>query len=348
MKPVPLSVVDELCYYFESGKATQRRWFSRKMKALSDEEQERVWQELERRGHKRPGTERTSRHYIVWTDAEWDKLTEHVWTLRKNNPAEPLLDMARRALPQFPKERQRVIRAAKEIEPLIERLKQRDELAAATTAEAQRLRQQVQQLTEQAAKLISSEEVLGTLTDAEVVERYGKRVLQIMTPDEVLCGYPVEALLSYVPNVELIAQAARVQAEALESQQGLAESIRELTAALRSRPASTPMPQRVITAARSTLPRVTVVGLLPAQQAEVESRLRGRAQFCFVDKNRTDGAAIPDNQDVILLAANFIGHGMQELARRKVGPQTRLVIHHGGISTIARKLDELLPRVVPA
>jgi hypothetical protein len=102
-----------------------------------------------------------------------------------------------------------------------------------------------------------------------------------------------------------------------------------------------PMP-RVNTVVK--LPRVAVVGLLPEQQRVVEAKLKGRATFNFVDKIR-QADAIPANQEIVVLAANFINHALQDQAKKKIaGTATKLVIHHGGIETMVRKLDALLPQ----
>lgn len=94
------------------------------------------------------------------------------------------------------------------------------------------------------------------------------------------------------------------------------------------------------------LPKVTIVGLLGVQQVKVAERLEGRANFNFVDKNRRVDA-IPVGQDVVLLAASFISHSMSAAAKKAVvGTSTRLVIHHGGVTAMVRKLDGILPPVI--
>lgn len=92
-------------------------------------------------------------------------------------------------------------------------------------------------------------------------------------------------------------------------------------------------------------PRVIVVGLLGHQQEEIEAQLGGRAQFHFVDKNRTNRNAIPANHDYIVLACNFINHALASLAKKTArGTRTKVVAHRGGVDTMVRKLDELLPK----
>ncbi len=99
------------------------------------------------------------------------------------------------------------------------------------------------------------------------------------------------------------------------------------------------------------LPKVTVIGLLSVQAQTVEDRLRGRAKFNFVPKSRTDnkggdGSCVPHNQDIIVLAAKFISHSIQDHTQKRVaGTNTKVIVHHGGVDMMIRRLDEHLPQL---
>lgn len=355
--PVPINWLDEIIGYYLSDKSGQKKWFTRKMNQLSEDEQNEVWKALEERGHRRPveeeTDERTPRLMIQWEETEWDQLTDIVWRARKNDPSETLIGLVKKAMSQFPEKRRRNIRVLKEIEPLQQRLQAKDEaiLASLEAYELAKLRIEELEVHQQAAP--SRDEVLGTLTDEEILQHYGQRVLHLYSPDEILRQYSPEVLLSNVQPADLAAQAIKTGVEMfLDTQKELVGAVRQLSATVeRQQPRtithgkpSMPMPRPI----GSKLPKVTVVGLLSNQQAKVEERLSGRANFNFVDKNRkADG--IPENQDVILLAANFISHAMQEAAKKRVnGTATRLIVHHGGVDMLVRKLDAILPQAVLA
>ena len=359
--PVPISWIDEIIGYFLSDKPGQKKWFTRKMNQLSEEEQDEVWSALQARGHSRPDEspqeteDRPARVQISWEDLEWDQLADLVWRARKNDPTETLIGLVKKVMPQFPENRRRNIRVLKEIEPLQERLQKRDEAILAALEDFEIAKLRIVELEDSQKNIPSRDEVLGTLTDEEILHHYGQRVLHLYSPDEILRQYPHEVLLSNVQPAELAAHTIKVGVEMfVENQRELVIAVRELTATVRQQPQPRttthgnkppiPMPRPIT----GKLPKVTVVGLLPNQQAKVEERLSGRANFNFVDKNRkADG--IPENQDVILLAANFISHAMQEAAKKRVsGTATKLIVHHGGVDMLVRKLDAILPQGVLA
>ncbi len=105
-------------------------------------------------------------------------------------------------------------------------------------------------------------------------------------------------------------------------------------------------PAAAATPAASRRLRVTVIGLLPAQARSLEEKLKGRATFRFVDKTlsgRRRSAAFAGRQDVIVLSADFIGHAIQDNARRAAaGTDCLVVIHHGCVAGMFRRLDALL------
>lgn len=368
--------IDELVSYYESGTISHKMWFSRKFNRLNAEQQEEIYKVLEGRGHQprerkqfRPRKAPTKQRHerTAWTDEEWDKLTELVWNARKNNPTETLIILSNKVMGHFSADRRKNIVTSRQIEPLVQRIKVFDEQLAKenerlkadaakikekSDQEINILKEQTGQLQQQIQQIPSRDEILGTLTDQEMMSHYGQRVLDNLSPDDILRSYSSEALLSYVPVLDTISYLFRFGVSAFaESQRELVNSVKELTEVVKNRPMTTPtttskptmpMPRPQV----QRLPRISVVGLLPDQQNKVEAKLRGRAQFNFVSKNRQDAAAVPDNQDIVLLAANFISHGIQNGIKNRIsGTNTKLVVHHGGIDLLVKKLENLLETV---
>lgn len=357
-KPVSISWIEEIIAYYVSDKPGHKKWFTRKMNQLSEEEQGEVWTALESRGYSRPedaeesDEDKPSRQIVSWSDDEWDQLAEAVWRSRKNDPAETLIGLVKKVMPAFPEARRRNIRVLNEIKPLIERLQRTDEEMLHKLEEGELAKLRVEELESQHQAVPTREDILGAMTDEEVLQQFGQRVLHLCSPEEILKEYPAETLLANLPISEIAGQAIKSGVESfMDTQRELLDAVRELSATTRQlntakssaqRPSiPTPRPQPSL-----RLPKVTVVGLLANQQAKVKERLEGRANFNFVDKNRK-ADAIPADQDVILLAANFISHAMQDAAKKRVqGTNTRLVVHHGGVDMLVRKLDSLLPQEV--
>ena len=130
----------------------------------------------------------------------------------------------------------------------------------------------------------------------------------------------------------------------------LTRRYKELTAEIatlrKKKPLSIPTPPTV-----DRLPKVTIIGLLSVQAQTVGERLQGRAKFNFVSKSRTDnkggdGSCVPHDQDIIVLAAKFISHSIQDHTQKRVaGTKTKLIVHHGGVDMMIRRLDEELPQL---
>lgn len=364
-----VSWIDELVQLFESKKSGQKIWFSRKMNKLLPEQQDEVWAFLEGRGHKRPKPKKkkettpekqeeqeSGRTFIAWTDEEWDQLAEMVWRARKNDPSETLVGLVRKVSDIFPKERRRNIRTANELKQLIERLRQRDENLCVSNDDLEFYKLQISEYEAKHQQIPSREQILSALSDEEVVLRFGETVLQNSSLHDIITRYPTDAILSSVPATDAIGYFLKMGIEMFaDSQNQLLNAVRELTSVVRQQqvavqhpkptthqPGKQPMPTPRV---KSRVPKVTVVGLLANQQAKVEEALKGRANFNFVDKNRKpDSTAIPDGQDFVVLAANFITHSMQEAAKKKLkGSDTKLIVHHGGIETMVRKLEAALP-----
>lgn len=337
-----MSWLDELIHYYESDKQGHKAYFKKLYNKLSDAEKETVNQFLTARGHNLTTEEnKASRNFVFWTNEEWDALTDLVWKARKNNPSRTIVQLCNDVMSSFPEDRRRTIRLTSDIKPLIKKIKIKDEEFSDYTV----LQKRLQETEATLEKVPTKKEILDALTDEEVVETFGTRVLHALTPDEILRHYSPEMLLSYVPMPLTLNHLMTSFWESYQqSHVSLLSAIRELiviTKENQQRPVAA-QPHRPLTTPR--LPKVTVVGLLPNQQTIVENALKNKARLTFVDKNRkADKDAIQDNQDIIVLAANFISHSMYDLAKRKVlGTTTNLITHHGGISNLVQKVEMAL------
>ena len=91
------------------------------------------------------------------------------------------------------------------------------------------------------------------------------------------------------------------------------------------------------------LPKVTVIGFMKKQQNAIYEKLKGRANFNFVDKNRKV-KVVSSNQDIVCLAVSFLSHAVYFSVKRQIeGTGAMLVTHHGGVDILIQKLNNLLP-----
>jgi hypothetical protein len=347
------SWLDEFVQLFES----RSNWFRRKMRNLSEQDQQTVFAELQSRGHKIdsldfewdpiPSENGTGASKIIWTDEEWDKLTDIVWGLRKNAPEDSIPDLCKRAMPQFPENRRRNIAAVKAVQPLIERLKAKDNNLLTIKQELDNTREL---LKTKSTPAMTREELLKTITDDDILTHFKQRILQLVTPDETLSLFPTETILANIPLPLILSHLIVTGADVFsQTQRGLTETVLELAEVVRQQGA---LQQQIrsqlsipsATAPKPTAVKITVVGLLSIQQQELSRAFNGKVAFRFVDKNRKpEPSAIPDGQDVIILAANFISHAMQDAAKIKAsGTKTRIVVVHGAVSAIRAKVQEIV------
>lgn len=300
--PEAISWIDEIVAYYISDKIGQRKWFTRKMNLLSEDQQQSVWTELRERAVLRPEDRKPepepekivrTRNTVSWTDEEWDQLALMVWRARKNDPSATLIGLVKKVIFQFPERRRRTIRVLNEIKPLIERLQVIDANSESVADDLEFSKLRIAELELIQQKIPTREEVLGALTDEEILHQYGQQVLNLYSPNEILKQYSTDVLLSNVQTSDIIAHAVRSGIEMfLNSQREIVIAVQDLAATIKQqsldnkttthgRKASIPMPRPV----PIKLPKVTIVGLLSNQQIKVAEQLKGRAVFNFVDKD---------------------------------------------------------------
>jgi polyhydroxyalkanoate synthesis regulator phasin len=345
----PTKKVADALHYYEQG---NQRWFSRTINQLSDAEKDDLKHRLKVNtldpqkliGDRDTVQEVSTDVRVRWTDEEWDRLAELVWRGRKKDPAESIIVLVEKAQSQFPVDRRRKVNSKNLLGPMFERLTKLDErIENVSPGRVQELESQIHRLQEQ-LKTSTRHNVIANLTDHEVGVHFADRLLNdILTPDEVLNAYAPETLLSYVSDNELLAHAVK---RGIELWQDRSNQFHHTIAELlkphkKEEPKSHDQRhQHHPKKDEPKLPRVTVVGLLSDQIHELEKRFKDVAKIHGVDKNRA-ADAFPQNQDVIILACNFITHGLQEQAQKHIkGTKTRLILAHGGMTTIIKKINE--------
>lgn len=351
-----LSRNEELRTYYESDQPGKKRWFYRKMNLLSEAEQNEVWEFLVECGHKRPGSAPAKvvnsadaeAGRVKWTEDEWTRLTDFVWLARKNHPEETVLALANKVQPQFPKDRQRKLMGWGAVQPLVDRLKAKDALLLKQVEDAEFAQEHAKELTQKLATVPTKESVLEGLTEEEIKERFGPLALAMHTPEEALNLWDHDTLLHAMPMESVLRYVFTTGMETfLASQKQIADGLKELALAIKTAPVNGQVKpqqhQQPKSQPLAQIPKVTVVGLLPNQHNEVARALLGRATFNFIDKNRKPND-FPTQQDILLIATNFVSHAHTIAARKQFsGTPTNYIEHKGGISTLINRLSNVLP-----
>ena len=89
-------------------------------------------------------------------------------------------------------------------------------------------------------------------------------------------------------------------------------------------------------------PRILISGLLPGQQNRLAERFQGRALLSFVESSIR---YLSGSQDYVIIAAKFASHSTFNSVKSKIfGKRIRLLIHRGGLTTLAERIEELIAR----
>lgn len=89
-------------------------------------------------------------------------------------------------------------------------------------------------------------------------------------------------------------------------------------------------------------PRILISGLLPGQQYRLAQRFEGRALLSFVESSVR---YLSGSQDYVIIAAKFASHSTFNSIKSKIfGKRIRLLIHRGGLTTLAERIEELINR----
>ena len=272
-------------------------------------------------------------------DEDWDLLAESALSSLCRHPGKSLVVVANGFIKQFPREKQRRLSAVS-IKPLVDRLAARladqEQTASALAAANEEL------LARSTAP--DRAEILSSLSDDEVLHRYGARVLAMVTPADVLAHVPDDVLVANLPTPLLVGQAVQ------RSFESFTETLATLTGTLaamqreierKAQPAVNSAWKQPALAVPPKVPRVAIVGALPEQFQRLVGEFQGRAQLKFVDRAH-NGDTLPACEYVLMWTA-FVSHSLQSAVQSHVGPGTEVIRYgHRGIEGLAKRLAAIL------
>jgi len=324
-----ITLIDRFIGLLDGGPGKKRRatreWFE-----LTDEEREKLAPELTGRGYPIPmrakKKQSTGKKIPPLTEDESQSLAEMMWEVRSMDPTLTFQELVGRTQEALPKEKRRKQVVAKHYPRVIEILKKIDgDHSRRATMETGK----------------SKEEVLESLSDQDM-QSLVPRVMPMIDIEAVIQSHPANQLLEYVPLPSIVTylvmkgldnwndgqvKAGMMLKSAVSSLQVLAEK-------------GEAKPQGTI-AQHAALPKIMVVGLLPDQQNIVYGAVGKKASLTFIDKNRATNI-FTNNQNVVILMANFIDHGLQNHIKSRITNGTSMVIHHGGVSKLIERIQGLV------
>lgn len=355
LSPMDQEKVQEIMALHLPNQPGKMKWFSRKFRIASTLVQEEIRNILIKSGYsteKKPrsrqskcvSSDRTESH-INWTDDEWERLTDLIEPMRRNNPEPPLIILVNRALAQFPEGRRRNLRGTRQLEPLSRRLKERYQVLVNAKSDKDKLIEQLSAIKEAPTK----EEILSSLTDAEIIQNFSQKVLDNLSPIEICANFSNGELLEGIPKAVIIGYAVQQIIESIAETannfnlglQNLGTITQGVLKAQSKTAPSVPISRPTLT--QRKLPKVTIVGMKGDQSGHLEDKFTGRAIFNFLNKDQAQ-ICVPPSTDILVFWGKFCGHKTQEQIKSRLPSTCRFIIHHGGTVTLAETLEPMINR----
>lgn len=191
---------------------------------------------------------------------------------------------------------------------------------------------------------------LDLLTDDEIMVRFGKRVLDNLTPHEVISGFTTDELLSLIPTPDLAAAfAKRMVTDLLNREIKLTQHVRHEVPVNghngnghngNGHNGNGHNGSRV----NRMLPHVAVVGANSDQYSRIIGEFDGRATFLHVEPRRIETAPL-ETADRVVVWGDYCSSQQKRITRNRMKAAKcaeQLVIHHGGYNQLITILDGLL------
>ena len=275
-----------------------------------------------------------------WGDAEWAFLIERVADLQRENPEERLSSLAEQAQQRLAPHSRRKLHAY-DIREIARRL------AAYNKEQADRKAQVGLELEAARLELESRraaptrDQVLSSLADEELIERFAKRLLSILPPDEVVGNFSPEAILACLPTSSIVAFAmGQLFSEYATHSKLMEQNLAVLGRVLADMPAEKIRRQAQAPSTPAQLPKVLLVGFKPEQGGIVADRFHGRVKVETLDKNRKNFPGT--TADIIIVLVKFVPQTMVDQIRKAAKSSCRVILHTGGLETVAQEIERIL------
>ncbi len=290
------------------------------------------------------------RENIRWDESEWQRLAELCLALRVNDPASSLLQLAQRAVAQFPKDRQRELIANKSVEPLVPYIRR---LSAVVNSQitGEKPRPEIIKPTYEEVQAEHGARILAEAPIEQIYELRGGELTKSLSLQEVIEEHGVEAILEEVDTPALIGIAVERVCRSIGSLGAGSFGGLELVRSLLQKPVNGVVPHAPLVH-KPTQPKpmepkkssVLIVGALPQQKQEIaKSRLSGRCRFRFVESDRGKHIEV-GSPEVVVAWTSFLDHSTTERIKSQCG-DIPLIEYNGGvgklIDTVERKLNQL-------
>ena len=180
-----------------------------------------------------------------------------------------------------------------------------------------------------------------SLADDELIERFAKRLLSILPPDEVVSSFGSDTILACLPTPSIVAFAmGQLFSEYATHSKLMEQNLAVLGRVLAEMPAEKIRRQTQSPGTPAQLPKVLLVGFKPEQGGIIADRFHGRVKVETQDKNRKNFAGTA--ADIIIVLVKFVPQTMIDQIRKAAKSPCRVILHTGGLETVAQEIERTL------
>ncbi len=275
-----------------------------------------------------------------WGDAEWAFLLQRVAALQLEHPEERLSTLAKQAQERLAPHSRRTLHAY-DIRELAKRLTAYNKEQADKQAQLE-LDLEAARLELDARRAAPTrDEILSSLADDELIDRFAKRLLSILPPDEVVSSFGADTVLACLPTSSIVAFAmGQLFGEYATHSKLMEQNLEVLGRVLADMPAEKIRRQIPSSGTPAQLPKVLLVGFKPEQGGIIADRFHGRVKVETQDKNRKNFAGTA--ADIIIVLVKFVPQTMIDQIRKAAKSPCRVILHTGGLETVAQEVERIL------
>lgn len=281
-----------------------------------------------------------SKSRVKWTEDEELLIAQELYLILSQNPRLGCIEAARKAQENLitsgglSELRRRTIFTVANIEGVIVKLKEIYEDYINYKNKYKEIKSRIT-----TTPNLTKEDIINTLNDEEIKEKFLPRLLDIVSPEEVISLFSADNLLYLVPTSDLFGYAAkRFVEDMMDKEVKLTQTVIHQMQEKTSGDFKFKPP---ISTSTKRKRKVAIIGAQPQQFNRFRDECQDSLECLFVDKGSLCQKPIP-TVDFVVSWVNHVSHAQQRIVNeqsKKIGISPEMVF--GGTKQISSKLQEL-------
>jgi hypothetical protein len=279
-----------------------------------------------------------------WGEEEWGVFTRRLAALQLEHPDERISALTEQAQERLPPHSRRTLHTY-DFKDVYKRLTTYNKQQADVYAQMELDLEAAKLELEKRRAEPTREEILSSLPEEELLERFTKKFLSVLPPAEVVSAFGNDTILACLPTPSIVAFAMGQFFSEYATHSKLMEQnftvLGRVLAEMPTEKAHRQVQQSSGTSATPAhLPKLLLVGFKPEQGGIVADRFHGRIRVETQDKNRKNFAGT--SADFIIVLVKFVPQTMIDQIRRAAKSSCRVILHTGGLETVSQEIERLL------